>query len=56
MEVAKRFDVEYRVEEMGETDALSLGNPSKEGAVPIEAPWPPLLLDGFDVRLVMAIE
>ena len=49
------MDREHRVEEVGEADALRLGDQAEERAVAVEAPGP-ALLDDLEPRLVVAVE
>ena len=58
--VRERLDVggvygQQGIEEMGEADALGLGNEAEEGAVAVEAPWAGLFGDA-DAGLVVAVE
>ena len=48
-------DRQHRIEQVGEADALRLGDQPEERAVAIEAPGPPLLHD-LEARLVVAVE
>ena len=58
--VRQRLDVggvdgQHRVEEVGQADALRLGDQAEEGAVAVEAPGA-ALLDELQARLVVAVE
>ena len=48
-------DGEHRVEEVGEADAVRLGDEAEERAVAVEAPRP-ARLDDLEARLVVAVE
>ena len=49
------MDGQQGVEEMGEANALGLGDEAEEGAVAVEAPWAGLFGDA-DAGLVVAVE
>ena len=48
-------DREHGIEQMREADAVRLGDEAEEGAVAVEAPWPPCL-DDLEAWLVVAVE
>ena len=48
-------DGQHRIEQVGQADALGLGDQAEERAVAVEAPGP-ALLDDLQARLVVAVE
>ena len=51
----RRVHGEHGVEEMGKADPLRLGDQAEQGAVAVEAPWPPDL-DDLEPGLVVTVQ
>jgi hypothetical protein len=49
------MDGQHQIEQMGEMDAVRLGDKAEQASVAVKTPWP-AQLDHLDPRLVMAVE
>ena len=49
------MDGQHQIEQMGEMDAVRLGDKAEQASVAVKTPWP-AQLDDLDPRLVVAVE